>query len=46
MNYFQKHIFYGKIENSGMMEKWDDKKYFNFSHFSLVGSGKVEGWKK
>ena len=30
----------------GMVEKWEDRKYFNFSPFCLVGSGKVEGWKK
>ena len=39
------------------MEKWDDRKWwengkledrkdFIFSHFCLVGSGKVEEWKK
>ena len=25
---------------------WEDRKNFNFSHFCLVGSGKIEGWKK
>ena len=35
-----------KIENGGRMKKWEDRKYFNFPHFCLVGSGKVEGWKK
>ena len=30
----------------GGVEKWEDRKYFNFSHFCLVGSEKVEGWKK
>ena len=30
----------------GMMKKWEDRKSFIFSHFYLVGSGKVEGWKK
>ena len=28
------------------VEKWEDKKYFNFSLFRLVGSGKVDEWKK
>ena len=29
------------------MKKWEDrKKNFNFSPFYLVGSEKVEGWKK
>ena len=28
------------------MEKWEDRKNFNFPPFCLVGSGKVEGWKK
>ena len=28
------------------MEKWDDRKYFNLSHFCLIGSEKVKGWKK
>ena len=28
------------------MEKWENRKNFNFSHFYLVGSGKVEGYKK
>ena len=28
------------------VEKWKNRKYFNFSLFCLVGSGKVEGWKK
>ena len=36
----------GRIENSGRVEKWEDKIFFNFPHFCLVGSGKVEGWKK
>ena len=30
------------IENGEMMEKWEDKKDFNFSHFCLVGSRKVK----
>ena len=34
------------IENCGMMKKWEDIKYFIFSLFCLVGSGKVEKWKK
>ena len=33
-------------ENDGRMEKWKDRKYFNLSHFCLVGSEKVEGQKK
>ena len=28
------------------VEKLEDRKNFNFSPFCLVGSGKVEGWKK
>ena len=28
------------------MKKWEDRKDFNFFPFCLVGSGKVEGWKK
>ena len=31
---------------SRRMEKWKDRKNFNFPLFYLVGSGKVEGWKK
>ena len=34
-----------KIENCGKLEKWKDIRGFNFSHFCLVESGKVEGWK-
>ena len=30
------------IENSGRMEKLEDRKNVNFPHFCLVGSGKVE----
>ena len=30
------------MENGGRIEKWKDRKDFNFSHFCLVGSGKVE----
>ena len=30
------------MENGGKMERWEDRKNFNF----LVGSGKVEEWKK
>ena len=26
----------------GGVEKWENRKYFNFSPFCLVGSGKVE----
>ena len=34
------------LEGGGKAE-WDDRKYFIFSSFFfLVGSGKVEGWKK
>ena len=33
----------GRIKNGGRMEKWEDRKDFIFSHFCLVGSGKVEG---
>ena len=29
-----------------MMEKWEDRKYFNFPPFCLVESEKVDGWKK
>ena len=36
----------GRIENGGRMKKWEDRKDFNFSHFCLVRSRKVEGWKK
>ena len=36
----------GRIENDGRMEKWKDRNDFNFSPFCLVGSGKVEEWKK
>ena len=28
------------------VEKWEGRKDFNFCHFWLVGSGKVERWKK
>ena len=27
------------------MEKWEDIKDFNFSHFYFVGSEKMEEWK-
>ena len=27
------------------MEKWDDRKYFNFPPFCLVGNEKMKGWK-
>ena len=30
----------------GGVKKWEDRKDFNFSHFCLAGSEKVEGWKK
>ena len=36
----------GRIENCGMIEKWENRKDFIFSHFCLVESGKVEEWKK
>jgi len=35
-----------RIENDRRMEKWEDRKDFNFSPFCLVESGKVDGWKK
>ena len=35
-----------RIENDGRMKMWENRKDFNFSLFCLVGSGKVEGWKK
>ena len=35
-----------RIKNCGRMEKWNDRKYFNLSHFCLIGSEKVKGWKK
>ena len=35
-----------RIKNDGRMEKWKDRKNFNLSHFCLVGSKKVKGWKK
>ena len=36
----------GRIENDRRIEKWEDRKDFNFPPFCLVGSEKVEGWKK
>ena len=36
----------GRIENGGSIEKWEDRKDFNFPPFCLVGSEKVEEWKK
>ena len=27
------------------MKKWEDRKNFNFPHFCLIGSEKVEKWK-
>jgi len=36
----------GKIENCEMMEKWENRKDFNFPHFCLVRIEKVERWKK
>ena len=35
-----------RIENGERMEKWEDRKDFNFFPFCLVESGKVKGWKK
>ena len=35
----------GRIENGGRMEKWEDRKDFNFPHFCLVESEKVDRWK-
>jgi len=35
-----------RVENGERMKKWNDRKYFNFFPFCLVGSGKIEGWKK
>ena len=32
-----------RIENGEMMEKWENRKDFNFSHFCLVDSKKVGG---
>ena len=34
------------IENGERMEKWENIKDLNFSSFCLVGSEKVEKWKK
>ena len=31
-----------RIENAERIEKWEDKKYFSFSHLCLVGM--VEKW--
>ena len=36
----------GRIENCERMEKLEDRKDFIFSPLCLVGSGKVEKWKK
>ena len=36
----------GRVENGEKMEKWKDGKDFNFPHFYLVKSGKIERWKK
>ena len=35
-----------RIENGGRIKKSEDREDFNFFPFCLVGSGKVEGWKK
>ena len=51
------HAWYGIVEPMvwnlrvclvGGVEKWEDRKYFNFSHFSLVGTWKrkSEGMKQ
>ena len=32
-----------KIENGRRMGKWENRKDFNFSHFYLIKSKKVEG---
>ena len=34
------------IENNERMEKCEGRKYFNFPPFCLVGSGKMEEWRK
>ena len=34
-----------RIENGRMMEKWENRKDFNFPH-CLIRSGKMEKWKK
>ena len=36
----------GGVEKWNDRKLWEDRKDFNFSHFCLVGSGKVERWKK
>ena len=36
----------GRIKNDRRMEKWEDRNFFNLSHFCLVGNEKVERWKK
>ena len=38
--------FLFRVQLVRRVEKWEDRKYFNFPHFCLVRSGKVEGWKK
>ena len=35
-----------RVRLVGGVEKWEDRKDFNFPHFCLVESEKVEGWKK
>ena len=29
-----------------MIEKWENRKDFNFLHFCYIGSEKIEEWKK
>ena len=36
----------GGVEKWKDRKWWEDRKDFNFPHFCLVGSEKVEGWKK
>ena len=36
----------GRVCLVGGVEKWENRKNFNFSHFCLVESEKVDGWKK
>ena len=40
----KKHIL--RVHLVGGMKKWEDRKNFIFSPFCLVGSEKVEEWKK
>ena len=36
----------GEMENWENKKWWEDRKDFNFTHFCLVGSAKMEGYKK